>query len=127
MIQGLALAHRMRGTRRGATLLLAVLLNLALVPCTMALEVAEETHHGHDCCPPELQLDPSECCQIDVGSTDARTGVVKPDLDDGGPVAAPAYEDLVQLPVRRHDDVDDPPDPPGVSPDLNALFCVYLN
>ena len=64
--------------RRVAAVLLAVFLNLALVPCTMAVEVVGE---GHDCCPPELRLDPSECCQIDVGSSDARTGAIKIDFD----------------------------------------------
>lgn len=124
MIQGFTRFSARLAPRRAAAVLLAVFLNLAIVPCTMALEVVED---GHDCCPPELRLDPSECCQIDVGSTDARTGVIKLDLDDAELVAAPAYEDFVQPIVRRGYDVDDPPDPPGVGPDLNALFCVYLN
>ena len=65
MIQGFALAQREHGGRRGAALLLAVLLNLALMPCTMALEVVEDSHHAHDCCPPKPQLDSSECCDPD--------------------------------------------------------------
>ena len=110
--------------RRVAAVLLAVFLNLALVPCTMAVEVVDE---GHDCCPPELRLDPSECCQIDVGSSDARTGAIKIDFDDGEALSAPAYADLAQpVPPRRYLVVD-PPDPPATSPDLNTLYCVFLN
>jgi hypothetical protein len=109
--------------RRVTAVLLAVFLNLALVPCTMALEVVEE---GHDCCPPELRLDPSECCQIDVGTSDARSGVIKADLDGGESFAAPAYADLDELSAPRSHALADPPDPPHPQRDLNALFCVYL-
>jgi hypothetical protein len=103
--------------------LLAVFLNLALVPCTMALEVVDE---GHDCCPPEVRLDPSECCQIDVGSNDARTGFIKIDFDDVETFSAPAYTNLAEPLVPRRYAAADPPDPPGTQPDLNTLYCVFL-
>lgn len=109
--------------RRVAAVLLAVFLNLALVPCTMALEVVEE---GHDCCPPELRLDPSECCQIDVGSNDTRSGIIKVDLDGAESLAAPAYVALDDLAAPRSHALPDPPVPPRPQRDLNALFCVYL-
>ena len=82
--------------RRGvAALLLAVCLNLALVPCTMALEVVDE---GHDCCPPELKLEPAECCQLDEATLDIRS-TSKFD-DDDSDIAAPQASPL--LPVLAH-------------------------
>ena len=109
--------------RRGvAALLLAVCLNLALIPCAMAIEVAED---GHDCCPPELQLEPADCCQLDGATLDVRS-TSKFDDDDRDAVlvsASPLLPSLAQ-PLLA---VVDPPDPPDLNPDLNALFCVYLN
>ena len=71
-----------RSSRRAAVALLAVFLNLALVPCSMAIEVVEE---GHDCCPPELKLEAQECCELDDASVDSRSGTHEhdgsPDLD----------------------------------------------
>ena len=109
--------------RRVTAVLLAVFLNLAIVPCTMALEVVEDSH---DCCPPELRLDPSDCCQIDVGNTDARTGHIKLDVEDGEAIAGPAYAILAQEVALQRIASADPPEPPGLQPDLNTLFCVYL-
>ena len=124
MIQGFASAHTARGPRRGAALLLAVLLNLALVPCTMALEVAEEAHHGHDCCPPELQLDPSECCEIGAASVSTRGDQLTPDndLDEAAPAAVPPVASV----ARKYTASADPPDPPEPVHALHKLNCVYL-
>jgi hypothetical protein len=111
--------------RRTAAILLAVCLNLALVPCTMALEVVEE---GHDCCPPELRLDPSECCEVDDASVDARSGLLK--LDDNGDVddeSAPAYGSLAAAPMGFHFATTGPPEPPPRSVALHKLNCVYLD
>ena len=112
------------GRRRVSALLLMVSLNLAILPCAMALEVAEP---AHDCCPPELQLEASECCALDDVSVDARTGTVKPFK----------FPDLLALPATvaargldpafaRYVPVPEPPDPPGNPPPLHKLFCVYL-
>ena len=122
MIQVFARIREYKARRGVAALLLAVCLNLALVPCTMALEVVEE---GHDCCPPELKLEPSECCQLDEATLDSRS-TSKFDDDDRDMVLAPASPRLPSLaqPLLA---VVDPPDPPDLNPDLNALFCVYLN
>ncbi len=125
MTQALARISSIAAPRRAAALLLAVCLNLALVPCTMALEVVEE---GHDCCPPELRLDPSECCEIDDASVDARSGSLK--LDDGGEVdAGPALScsDLGAAPVGFHYSQTGPPEPPPRSVALHKLNCVYLD
>lgn len=111
-----------KARRSVAALLLAVCLNLALVPCAIAFEVAEE---GHDCCPPELKLEPAECCQLDEATLDIRSSS-KFDDDDSGAVLAPAPRLLPELALPLIAVVD-PPDPPDLNPDLNALFCVYLN
>ena len=122
MIQVFARIREYKARRGVAALLLAVCLNLALVPCTMALEVVEE---GHDCCPPELKLEPAECCQLDEATLDIRSTSKFGD-DDRDAIVAPASPPARSLaqPLLA---VVDPPDPPDLNPDLNALFCVYLN
>ena len=112
------------GQRRVGAFLLAVSLNLALVPCTMALEVVEQ---GHDCCPPELQLDASECCELDDASVDARTGLFEPDdQPEPGSLSSNAFADALNNGQYRHTIGVDPPDLPGISPPLYKLNCVYL-
>ena len=122
MIQVFARMREYKARRSVAALLLAVCLNLALVPCAMAIEVEEE---GHDCCPPELRLEPAECCQLDEAALDLRSSS-KFDDDDSDAALVPASPQLPHLaqPLLA---VVDPPDPPDLNLDLNALFCVYLN
>lgn len=112
------------GQRRAAALLLAVSLNLAIVPCTMALEVIEQ---GHDCCPPELQLEASECCELDDASIDVRSGLFEPD-DQPEPdsLFGPAAAEALNNAHYRHTVGVDPPDLPDNSPPLYKLNCVYL-
>lgn len=113
-----------RPPRRAAAVLLAVLLNLALLPCSMALEVVEE---GHDCCPPELRLDTADCCEIDEANVGARNGSIKfdsPDFETAA-VTALAHEHV----APKHDylaTAGPPGDPPPVVA-LHKLNCVYLN
>lgn len=121
MIQGFGRNRRGEGRRGVAALLLAVFLNLALVPCTMALEVVED---GHDCCPPELKLEASECCELDDVSLDVR-GAGKFDADDVAALWAPAPWAMAVRAWPQHA-IADPPDPPDDNPDLNTLFCVFL-
>ena len=124
MIQRFASSWTPLGRRRVSALLLAISLNLAIVPCTMALEVVER---GHDCCPPELQLESSECCELDDASVDARSGLVEPD-EQPEPDALPGHtidQVLSNRPVRHTTGVD-PPDPPGEYPPLYKLNCAYL-
>ena len=125
MIQAFTQGRISGAPRRAAAILLAVLLNLALVPCTMALEVAEE---GHDCCPPKLELEPSECCVLDDVSVDVRDGTLKLEDDRGADALAPAsYADIARAAPLRCHAVADPPDPPAPSVALHKLVCVYLN
>ena len=122
MIQGFACTRQGKGRRGVAALLLAVCLNLALVPCTMALEVVE---NGHDCCPPELKLEASECCELDDVSLDIR-GAGKFEPDDVVALWAPAPLAMPDA-ARAQRVIAKPPDPPDDYPDLNTLFCVFLN
>ena len=124
MIQRIAPASRLGRRRGGAALLLAVLLNLALVPCTMALEVAEDSHHAHDCCPPKPQLDTSECCDVDEASVATRGDRVTPDNDLAQ--ALPAEGPGVVAVAPKHAAAADPPDPPAPRDALHKLNCVYL-
>ena len=123
MIQGFSKLRQLEARRGVAALLLAAILNLALVPCTMALEVVED---AHDCCPPELKLEPSDCCELDEVSIDVR-GAAKFDADEleALPLSEPFGANSVATVLWRA--AVDPPDPPELRPDLNALFCVYLN
>ena len=111
-------------SRRAWVVLLVALLNLALVPCAMALEVREE---GHDCCPPELNLELLQCCELDDVSVDKRDGLLElwdtPDYDD---VAMGPLDELVASIPVIHSSTTDPPDPPDRVENLQKLLCVYL-
>lgn len=122
MVQGIVKDGRLAARRSAAALLLAFVLNVALVPCAMAIEVVADEH---DCCPPELRLDPSECCEVNDGSIQARGTPLEFEKDD---TLSPAPDCSTPIPasVGRHASAADPPDPPDLRPDLNALFCVYL-
>lgn len=122
MIQGFAKASRVDAPHRAAAVLLAIFLNIAMIPCSMAVEVVE---HEHDCCPPELQLKASECCELDSVSVDARDGTIELEGDvEAGPAPFPAS--VILAPPPRYSAATDPPDPPDTSTDLNKLLCVYL-
>lgn len=122
MIQRIAQDLGFAASRRVLAVLLAVFLNLALVPCTMAVEVVEE---GHDCCPPELKLETSECCEVDDISIDAR-GIVEPeDLPDFVFAGVSSMGiGFAAEPSRYY--LADPPDPPGDSASLHKRLCIYL-
>jgi hypothetical protein len=125
MIQRLIQDFARLASRRARAVLLVALLNLALVPCTMALEVVEK---GHDCCPPELQLELPQCCEIDDVSIDKRDGTLEPwdhpDLDDS---ATGSLDELLARVPARDFSAANPPDPPDRVEARHKLFCVYLN
>ncbi len=124
MIQWITKGCRFSTSRRAPALLLAALLNLALIPCTMAFEVVEQEH---DCCPPELNLESSQCCELDDANVDKRDGTLKPwDSPDHDDLAADSLGKLVAYASVRRLSVADPPDPPGHVESRHKLFCVYL-
>lgn len=124
MIQRIVQSFAISASRRVHAIFVIALLNLALVPCTMALEAVEQ---GHDCCPPELQLDLPECCEIDDVSIDKRDGSLElwdsPDYDD---VSTGPLPDLVARAAGCEYSASDPPDPPGRTATRHKLFCRYL-
>ena len=122
MIRAFALIRQFSGTRSAAALLLAFALNVALVPCAMAIEVVAEEH---DCCPPELRLEPADCCEVNDGSVQSRGTTFEFDEEDDV-LAVHGHALLVPALSGCNVPVADPPDPPDNRPDLNALFCVYL-
>ena len=112
------------GRRRVGALLLAVSLNLAIMPCAMALVDAEQ---AHDCCPSEIQLEVSDCCALDDVSVDGRAGTVKTDkFPDLAALPATAVAPDLDPAFARNVPNVEPPDSPGNSPPLHKLFCVYL-
>ena len=122
MIQAFGQSRARTAPRRASAVLLAILLNMALIPCSMAIEVVEE---GHDCCPPEIKLEALECCELDDANVDSRSGKhdLTPDLE---PVAAGVPHNVAALaPTPVHAN-SDPPDPPDPSVALHKRHCVYL-
>ena len=124
MIQRTAQNFAFSAPRRVYAVLLAVFLNLAILPCAMAIEEIEERH---DCCPSELNLQPTECCDIDALSLLPRGDRLN--LDDPTDVvvfASGAGPESIDLALVRHFASVDPPDPPPDAQPRHKLFCVYL-
>jgi hypothetical protein len=138
-------------TRRGLGLLL-VWLNLVVTPCAMAIEVehscphcppahmqamggheghATKGHQGHAEASeaPSCSAVQSDCCDMAAASVDSRGGKPGEDHPSHGSLAPPpAYTGLLDD-VRHYRATLDahPPEPPGASPPLRVLFCVYLD
>jgi hypothetical protein len=106
-------------SRKGLAVTLLFWLNLALLPCAMAMEVPAD---GHDCCPSSIELEPTECCDIDDVSVDRKDDR---DLDvfSAGPVS---YRTELPAPRRAEFRRSAPPDPVDFSPPIHVLNCVYL-
>ena len=122
MIRQTKLRRGGRFSRKGLAVLLTFWLNLALLPCAMAIETAQ---NGHDCCPPTVELQQIDCCELDFATADKRGGKFE------------SYDDLVVIttvvtwPSPHTADISlneiRPPDPTDYSPPLHKLFCVYLD
>ena len=122
MIQQFRRRRDGRFSRKGFAVLLTFWLNLALLPCAMAIETAQ---NGHDCCPPTVELQQIDCCELDAATADKRGGKFE------------SYDDLVVIttvvtwPSSHTADISlneiRPPDPTDYSPPLHKLFCVYLD
>ncbi|MDJ0794517.1 MAG: hypothetical protein QNI98_09755 [Woeseiaceae bacterium] len=124
MIQVLGQSRTRRASPRAVGVLLAVLLNLALIPCSMAIEVVEE---AHDCCPPELKLEALECCELDDANVDSRSKTTEHDFTpDFDVVAASAPAHVSPISPTRFLPSTEPPDPPGPSAALYKQHCAYL-
>ena len=137
-----------------AGLLLALCLNLAVLPCAMALGIDDQAcphspiaeqgamdgHHGHGAAHgaghadkdvgqshPDCMSASSSCCDVVVASADSRWAKAKESFDDEPWLVANAASP--EPPVMRYAVVAavDPPDPPGTSVPRHVLFCVYLD
>ncbi len=133
-------------------MLLALSLNLAILPCAMALGIddqacphsaiaeqgAMDAHHGHGTghvnedagqSHPDCLSAGSSCCDLAVVSAEARWSQVKvkEDYDDKPwlvSITAHAPQPVAGFAMAA---VADPPDPPGTSVPRHVLFCVYLD
>ena len=138
-------SHKPAGPRKKVLGLLAVLwLNMAVLPCAMAFESAENycphhppaeehhtaSHHAHG----EVDAKPScatvqpDCCELAAASIDSRGN--KPQFKADSDIVFITVPSTSVLPFRasllRHA-VSDPPNISGSSPPLHVLFCVYLD
>jgi hypothetical protein len=124
MFRRIAQHTHLRTRRRAAAALLALVLNVTLVPCAMALQPVEEPH---DCCPPEVRLDAAECCVIDDVTHDARGARSLVDDDGGADVLLVATFADVAVPARVGNiEATGSPDPPDRAIPVYKLNCVYL-
>lgn len=96
-------------------------LNLAILPCAMALETTPEP--GHDCCPPVLELAAvADCCELDPVSVEQRDFDPSKDVVAryvAGPLKLQPVFSVPQL-------VPLPPNPENPAPPLHLLNCVFL-
>jgi hypothetical protein len=105
--------------RKTVAAMLVFWLNLALLPCAMAFEAVETEH---DCCPPTVELQQLDCCEIDSVTRDHR------DSEDFG-VAIIGASEFRSPPLSVRATVlktSRPPDPGGTPPRIHVLNCVYL-
>ena len=130
--------------RRVWGLLVVLCLNMAVLPCAMAVGLdshecahcppAEQhemaAHHGHD----EQQLRSpcaeaqSQCCEFEAASIDTRAGKLKVrDTGDLEIVAMPSPAADTARTALGVDVVIEPPDPPAAFPPRHLLFCVFLD
>ena len=124
MFRVIAQHSRFTAQRRVAAVLLALILNVAILPCAMAIEVAEE---AHDCCPPEIQLEASECCVIDDATLDARGVRLGLDGDNGADLLlAPVYAVALEAQYLRNSATTGPPDTLLPPVPVHKLNCAYL-
>lgn len=122
-------------------LLAAVVVNLAIQPCAMALGLndgcahcppAEESampmHRGHELAPDEAPCASSPgACDLTGASIDGRTVQLK--VKDTGELPVALLADVAALVVPSpHDSPHSlvPPDIPGSAPPVRVLYCVYL-
>jgi hypothetical protein len=111
-----------RVTRKGVALLLTFWLNLVLLPCAIAVEVPSE---GHDCCPPTIKMQQTNCCEVDAASSDQRGGKFEGQDDLVVLTTTLSWPSLPAANISLQE--ARPPDPAISSPPLHKLFCVYLD
>lgn len=144
--------RRVAGTSGVLSVLLVFCLNLAVLPCAMALgfddhdcphrppadEHPMSGHHqghaaGHHESPePELRSDcvtsAASCCDAATPTIDARGSQLKLKNDGNDQPIAVVFSQILSATITYTPAVfADPPDPPGASVPRHVLFCVYLD
>lgn len=115
-------------------------LNLAVMPCAMAIETDTRDEHcpqmssqamahegGHQVSQPEVDClsMQADCCSIVQSSMENRTGTDKFKKDASAALSNPApWPNLQTIPVQQPE--FHPPDRRYRSPPLHVLHCVYL-
>ena len=111
-----------RFSRKGLAVLITFWLNLALLPCAMAIETAED---GHDCCPPTVELQQIDCCELDSATVDKRGGKFESYDDQVVEATVAPWPQIYKADISENE--MRPPDPADYSPPLHKIFCVYLD
>ena len=144
--------RRLAGTSGVLAVLLVFCLNLAILPCAMALGLDDHDcphsppadehamagrHQGHaaghhESRQPELRSDcvtsAASCCDAATPSVDSRASQLKLKKDGNDqPTVATASQILLSTITYAPAVFADPPDPPGASVPRHVLFCVYLD
>ena len=140
--------RRLAESSVAVSMLLVFCLNLAVLPCAMALGLDDHDcshcpsaedhsmagHHGHETAhEPELRQSDcatltASCCDAAVSNVDTRSSL--PKLKSHGSdqaMASPASQVTVPGVAFAITEFADPPDPPGPSVPRHVLFCVYLD
>ena len=124
-------------------LLAVAWLNMAVLPCAMAFQGAEdcphvgpaedhamESHHGHGEVPerPSCETVQSDCCKQPAASVDARSDklTIKP-VSEVVFISAPAPPKARRHAAAYGHHALDPPVGAANAPPLHVLFCVYLD
>jgi len=124
--------------RRVLSVFVLCWLNLAITPCAMAFEVADDcphcppaaeqamAHHGHEAASQaDCESMQSDCRDLATAAVDNRGGKFK-NQDDVSVVAIPlTWPSLHTASIAQHE--IRPPDPGNYSPPLHKIFCVYLD
>ena len=113
-------------------------LNLAITPCAMAFEVADDcshcppaaeqemAHHGHDAAfKADCTSMQSDCYDLETAALDTRGGKFESPDDTLAIATSITWPSPRAVITTRHE--IQPPDPGKHSPRLHKLFCVYLD
>ena len=137
------------------TVLLVFCLNLAVLPCAMALglddpdcphsppagdhpvnghqghDTGHQGHssgHQHEMAGPDCVTGSASCCDAAATSIDTRKSPHK--IKNQGadlPLAGPVCQFSLPMTADVTPALTDPPDPPGAAVPRHVLFCVYLD
>ena len=100
--------------------MLAFWLNLALLPCALAVQEADDFH---ECCPPTIELQQLNCCEIDPVAIDHR---YENSADEVVAAVTTGYQAVWPSRWTSYRRSVPPPDPDVASQPIHVINCVYL-